>query len=137
MDLSALRNQFAGRRFGELVLHHRKQTDLQTTVEALQGVIAELPASARPLVETWIDEMSTDVRSEAFWKQDCAGAFATITEAAGERLRSAGVNPSTDDVFNMFQIIVLNFAYSTHQHPQSKAFIQKALGVGFLGRIFG
>ncbi len=137
MDLESLRKQFEGRLFGELVLHHRKHTSLQNTVAALQGVISELPEAAQQLVESWIDDMSTDVRSESFWKQDCANSFTNITNAAENKLRDAGISPTTDDLFNMFQIIILNFAYSAYQHPQSKAFIQKSVGVGFFGRIFG
>jgi hypothetical protein len=137
MDLDALRKQFRGRRFGELILHHRKETDLQSTIAALQGVTQQLPDGAQPLVESWIDEINPNARSEQFWRQDCADALATITAAAASRLRAAGMEPTTEDLFNMFQVIVLNFAYSTHRFPQSKAFIQKALGVGFLGRLFG
>lgn len=43
----------------------------------------------------------------------------------------------TDDkLFSMFQIIVLNFAYGAHKHPQSEAFIQQSVGIGFMRRLF-
>ena len=37
MDLGELQKQFTGRKFGELVLHHRKKQGLQTMVAALVG----------------------------------------------------------------------------------------------------
>lgn len=137
MDLYALKKQFHGRRFGELILHHRKETDIHTTIAAIRGVTQELPNNAQPLVGSWIDQINPGALSEQFWRQDCGDAFESITNAASVKLRAAGLQPTTDDLFNMFQIIVLNFAYSTHRFPESKAFIQKALGVGLLGRLFG
>jgi len=127
MDLEALQKQFRGSRFGNLILHHRRENDLQTTIAAVQGVTEQLPPTARPLVESWIDEMCPNSRSEQFWQQDCGEAFARITTAAAAKLRAAGVEPTTDDLFNMFQIIVLNFAYVAHRSNRSKAFIEMAL----------
>ncbi|MCX6224518.1 MAG: hypothetical protein NTV01_07160 [Bacteroidia bacterium] len=127
MDIDQIKQQFRGRKFGELILHHRKVTDMQTTVKSLQGTIQELPNSVQPLMESWFDEMNLNVRSEQFWQQDCGDAFVMITNTAEAKLRAVGVQPTNDDLFNMFQIIVLNFAYSTHRYPKSKAFIQKAI----------
>lgn len=137
MDLKALKKQFHGRRFGELILHHRKKADMHTIISAIRGVTHNLPKEAQPLVESWIDQINSSARSEQFWRQDCGDALESITTAASVKLRAVGVEPSTDDLFNMFQIIVLNFAYSTYRFSQSKEFIQKALGVGFFGRLFG
>jgi len=137
VDLAALQAQFRGRRFGELILHHLKHTDFQATVVTLLALPQELPQDARPLVESWIDEMSVPSRSEQFWQRDCGDVFASIIAVAAAKLRVAGIEPSSDDLFNMFQIIVFNFVYATHRFPQSKAFIQKSLGVGFLGRLLG
>jgi hypothetical protein len=79
MDLDSLRVQFHGRKFGELVLEHHKKLDLPTTLKALKGIADELPTRARPLIESWIEDMN----------------------------------------------------------PQSKAFIQKAIGIGFVRRVLG
>lgn len=137
VDIDALQKQFHGCRFGELILHHRKMTDLQTTSKAIIGIIQELPQDVQSHMESWFDEMNLNVRSEQFWQQDCGDAFAKITEVATAKLGAVGVQPTTDDLFNMFQVTVLNFAYSAHRFPQSKAFIQKSLGVGFFRRLFG
>jgi hypothetical protein len=137
MDLDSLRVQFHGRKFGELVLEHHKKLDLPTTLKALKGIADELPTRARPLIESWIEDMNPSARIEQFWQQDCGVALMSITTAAATKLRGVGVEPSSNDLFNMFQIIVLNFAYASHIHPQSKAFIQKAIGIGFVRRVLG
>lgn len=137
VDLDNLRTQFHGRKFGELVLEHHEKLDLPTTAQALTGITQELPARAQPLVESWVDNMNPSARVEQFWQQDCGVALMSITTAAATKLRGVGIEPSSDDLFNMFQIIVLNFAYAAHMHPQSKAFIQKAIGIGFFRRLFG
>ena len=137
MDLQALSAQFAGRKFGELVLHHFKSMKQQAVVPALSGNIESLPASAKPLVESWIDEVTTFGTDAAFWQSDAGQTFTVICNAAHKRLTDAGVPATADDVFAMFQIVLLNFVYGLHKHPQSKAFIQQSMGIGFLRRMFG
>lgn len=71
--------------------------------------------------------MGVGSQSKEFWTQDCGAALSRITSKADTKLRAAGVIPTSDDLFNMFQIIVLSLAYSAHKSANSKAFIQKAL----------
>jgi hypothetical protein len=136
MDLDSLQTQFHGRKFGDLVLEHLNKLDFSATVHALRGITQELPAVAQPLVESWVDDINPHSRVAQFWQQDCGVALMSITTAAAAKLRGVGIEPSSDDLFNMFQIIVLNFVCAGHNHPQSKAFIQKAVSTGFLSRLF-
>lgn len=137
MDIDTLRQQMHGRKFGELILEHVNKLDLQMSMLALRGITDELPITAQSLVEDWIDEINPSALSEEFWKQDCGLALMSITNAATRRLKLAGMQPTSDDIFNMFQIIVISFACTCHANRQSKAFVQKAIGIGFIGRIFG
>lgn len=137
MNLQTLSTQYSGRKFGELVLHHYKSMKQDVVLPALSGNIDALPASAKPLVESWIDEFSAFGTEASFWQSDAGKTFSLICIAAKKRLQSAGVVATDTDVFAMFQIIVLNFVYGLHRHPQSKAFIQKSLGIGFLRRLVG
>lgn len=135
MEGSSLIQQMSGRRFGELVLYHVKRQSLPTTINAIQGLSSELPAAAKPLVERWIDHINPRALSESFWQQDCGDAYQSISKEAEVFLNQVGVEPSHDDLFNMFQIIVSSFAYTCHVEPGSKAFIQKALGMGKFRRL--
>jgi len=136
MDLGQLTDQFRGRRFGELVLHHVRKMALADTLAGLKGTSDQLPVDAVAELERWIDEIAPMGGREAFWQRDCGDVFQEVCERARRRLGALGVSGSDEDVFNMFQMIVLNFAYGAHRHPQSKAFIQKALGIGFFRRLF-
>ena len=136
MDLSALAEQFAGRKFGELVLNQCRQNNLQGTIAALQGTIEELPSAARPCVEGWIDKLNPSALNPAFWSEDCGAVFQDICTLARAELRPLIQNPTDENVFRMFQIILLNFAYAIHRDPQSKAMVQKSIGAGFFGRLF-
>lgn len=137
MDLTALAQQFSGRKFGELVLHQCRQSNLARTIAALQGTIEELPPAARPCVESWIDKMNPAALDADFWRMDCGDVFLDVCLRARQELEGFIHHPSDDHVFNMFQIILLNFAYAAHKDPKSKAFVQKSVGVGFFGRLFG
>jgi len=136
IDLKMLQQQFQGRLFGELILQHFKQASLQDASKAFMGTFNLLPVSAQELVEGWIDEISMQGKKEEFWRRDCGEALKYITEKAKGRLSSAGIQPTENDLFNMFQIIVLNFACTLHKMPQSRAFVQKAIGMSFIRRLF-
>lgn len=136
MDLTSFSQQLAGRKFGELVIHHYKKQDYSTIVAALKGTIQELPEKAQQCVESWIDEIAPYGKDPSFWQRDCGELFIEICNLARQKIATYMVNVTDDHLFSMFQIIVLNFAYGAHKHPQSKAFIQKSIGVGFLRRMF-
>jgi hypothetical protein len=137
MNLDILGQQFKGRKFGELVLHHVDAQDYQTVVKAMLSTIEKLPKGVTPEVEAWIDEIAPLGASSTFWRRDCGEAFLEIRGQARQKLARCGVaSPTDDDLLWMFQIIVLNFAYGAFKHPPSKAFIRKSIGVGFLRRLF-
>ena len=136
MDLTALAQQFSGRKFGELVLHHCKEQSLAQTVTALQGTMEELPRPARPSVEGWIDQMNPSALDREFWARDCGDVFLDVCLRARQVLKATLTQPTDEQVFSMFQIIVLNFTYAIQQDSKSKAFVQKSIGVGFISRLF-
>lgn len=134
-NVVSLGQQFKGRKFGELVLHHVKAQSLHTVVAALKGTIAKLPSKAAAEVESWIDEIAWLGKNPTFWQRDCGEAFLEICGRARNKLAACGItSPTDEDLLSMFQIIVLNFAYGAHRHAGSKAFIQKSIGIGFLRR---
>lgn len=67
---------------------------------------------------------------KASWAADCAAIFRLVIHAAEVKLRSADIEPSSDDLYAMFRLMVLNFACSVHRYPQSRAFILNAVGRG-------
>lgn len=136
MDINSLSQQFTGRKFGDLVLHHIKKQDEPTIVAAMQGTIEELPQSARASVESWIDENTAFGADPSFWQKDCGELFLEICGRARQKLDSHSVRATDDQLLSMFNIIVLNFAYGARKDPGTKAFIQQSIGIGFLRRLF-
>lgn len=66
MDLDALERRYTGARFGGLVLENYWKTDLAALEAAFIETQNELPPAARSLVESWLDEVRPQGRSEGF-----------------------------------------------------------------------
>ena len=126
MNLVKIKNKFKGIQFGRLILHQQKSADMQGTKKALQDTMAELPPDVQPLLESWISEMGTNIRLGKFWRKDCDEVFDTIVKAADEKLRAAGMEPTSADLYNMFQVIVLNFVSMVPKSRKSTAMIRRA-----------
>ena len=86
MDLAALEKQLRGAKFGELVLEHYKMQDFPTLTAAFRGTQDQLPPAARPLVESWLDEVGRQGGSEDFWRADCADVFTSTIHAAEKKI---------------------------------------------------
>ncbi|MGE4254640.1 MAG: hypothetical protein AB7E84_05425 [Xanthobacteraceae bacterium] len=128
---------FRGRTFGELVLFHAKRQSSPQIMEALAETILLLPKGLQGEIEQWIDMNVSDGQWERFWRSDCGEVCLSILERARDHSLRNGAKPDDATLINLFQIVVLNFAYGARQHPSSKAFIQRAIGMGFLRRLFG
>jgi hypothetical protein len=126
MDIVKIRTRFQGVKFSRLILHQRKSADIKATAKALQETVKELPADVQPLMESWIDEMGSSMRLGQFWGKDSGDVFDTIVDAAKEKLQAAGAKPADPVLFNMFQVIVLNFASVTPQSHKSNVRMQKS-----------
>jgi hypothetical protein len=132
-----LAENFRGRRFGELVLYHLKRQSVAKIIEGLMGTISLLPKALQDASAEWIDLNNTYAVDVKFWQADCGDACISIMSRAEGFLRKHEQRSESDTLLNLFQIIVLNFAYAAHKEPSSKAFIQKALGMGLLRRLLG
>lgn len=136
MDIESLRQQYIGNKFGELVLHDYKSLDLPIVMEGLSGTIDLLPDGIKSSIELWIDENNQYGINPSFWQKDCGKVLMEICERARRYFVSHNISVTDEHLFNMFQIVVLNFVYGLHMHPPSKAFIQKSIGIGFIRRLF-
>ncbi len=137
MNIKNLAQQFSGRKLGELVMHHYANQSATEAMNALAGTTLLLPKDVQPKIADRVDEVSPIGADPEFWKADCGEAFERLTEFAISHFRDEGIKIGEEDALNLFQILILNFTYTAHRNPSSKAFIQKSVGVGFLGRLFG
>lgn len=129
--------QFEGRKFGELVLHHIKKQSFEQIVAAMQGTMEGLPQEIRNEIEGLIDNANPLAYKKEFWADDCGAILEFLSSMAAKELREKGIHVSEDNVFDLFNIFVLNFAYSAYKDQRMKKFINSSIGKGILGRIFG
>jgi hypothetical protein len=119
-----------GKRFGELVLHHVKIKSASQVMDALMHTISLLPKQLQGPSEEWIDINNQYGRDEAFWRSDCGEVRLSIIERAKQFLSKIGTQADNNTLLNLFQIVVLTLTYTAYREPSSKAFIQRAIGMG-------
>ncbi len=130
IDLSELRAGFAGRPFSKLINHHLNRQSQDQRIQAINGTIAMLPEEARGLVEGFIDRWNLRAYDRGFWQTDTASVFDDITGDAKNVLSGIGLRTVDEMLFNMFNIIVLSYAYSAYDQPKMREFM------GVKGSIF-
>ena len=137
VSVDQLAKQFEGRKFGELVLHHIDKQSFKQIVLAIQGTIKSLPVQLRNEIEGLIDSANPMAFEKEFWSDDCGKILRFITSMVEKQLQEKEVKFSEENVFDVFNIIVLNYAYSAHKDLRMKKFIKSSIGNGLFGRIFG
>lgn len=129
--LAEVRAGLVGSPYSKLIEYHlKKQTD-STREFALQGTIQLLPDWFRPWMEGLIDEWSETGRYSGFWQTDCAVVFDHILQSARNVVAFTDNNINDDDLFNIFQVITLNFASMASQHRELRKFAR--IRKGFFG----
>ena len=82
-----------------------------------------LPQEAKGLIEGFIDRWNLRGYDQAFWQMDTASVFDEITEDAKTVLSEKGLYTDDEMLFNMFNIIVLSYAYSAYDQPKMREFM--------------
>lgn len=123
LNLEELREQFRGTRFSQLVQHHLNRQSQDQRIDGIRGTIEMLPEHARPLVEGFIDRWNVRAYEQQFWQTDTALVFEEIMQDARIVLLSIGLSVDDEVAFNMFNIVVLSYAYSAYDQPKMREFM--------------
>jgi len=123
VDISELRAGFKGRPFSQLVDHHLNRQSQDQRIQGINGTIAMLPEQARGLVEGFIDRWNLRAYDQLFWRTDTASVFDEIMADVNNVLVEAGLHADDEILFNMFNIIVLSYAYSAYDQPKMREFM--------------
>lgn len=123
INLSELRSGVKGRPFCELIEHHLKSQTQDQRIQGINGTIAMLPEEAQLLVEGFIDRWNLRGYDQAFWQIDAVSVLDEITEDAKTVLSEKGLYTDDEMLFNMFNIIVLSYAYSAYDQPKMREFM--------------
>ncbi|OGW66586.1 MAG: hypothetical protein A3H49_07970 [Nitrospirae bacterium RIFCSPLOWO2_02_FULL_62_14] len=123
VNLEELREQFRGTCFSQLVQHYLNRQSQDQRIDGIRATIETLPERARPLAEEFIDRWNVRAYDEQFWQKDTALVFGEIIEDARSVLSPLGLSADDEAVFNMFNIVVLNYAYSAYDQPKMRSFM--------------
>jgi len=137
VSIDELAKQFKGRKFGELVLHHIDRQSFDQIVAGMSGTIEGLPASIQGEIERLIDSANPLAFEKDFWSDDCGRILRFLTSMVERELNEKGVYASEDNLFDVFNIIVMNYAYSAHKDPRMKKFIKGCVSKGLFAKFFG
>lgn len=121
-------------------MHHVKTQSLRQTKAGLFSTIGFLPAELQRECENWIDLNNSYGLHEEFWRSDCGDVLLSITDRAKNFSSSHGISADDGTLLNLFQVVVLSFAYTAHSEKRSKEFIQRSIGienVSLFRRLFG
>lgn len=130
--------QWEGTRFAELILHHYKKQKPNQISAAVQGLIEQNGERLKEPTSDIIDILNSNPNLHEFFKDDLSAKFLWLSNVTKGLLdKKYGISISEEEYFNIFNIVVLNWAAACHQSPQTKAAMQKAAGVGLIGRLFG
>lgn len=122
-NLSEMRTVFVGDPFYKLVEHHLNQQSQDQRIKTINATIGMLPGEARELVVEFIDRWNLRAYDRAFWATDTASVFDEITLDAKNALFEIGLLADDEMLFNIFNIIVLRYAYSAYDQPKMREFM--------------
>ena len=126
INMEQLKIGFAGKPFNLLVKHHLKRTKSAEKLRvAIMGTTAMLPPVARSLAVDFIDRWNERAYEEELWHMDTSEVFADIVEDARSLLLSAGAPADDETLFNMFQIVILSYAYAAVDQKS----MRKSIGI--------
>lgn len=151
INLPELSARFAGTRFSELVQHHLEGSQQerilalhQTTIllsEVARGVAEgsidrwnaraydrdfwrrEPAEVAQRVVNEFIERWNAQVYVSGFWQRDTSEVFDDIVADARTALRPLGLETDDDAAFNLFNIIVMNYAFKAYNEPNLREFM--------------
>jgi hypothetical protein len=120
INFNDLYEQYEYKEFGCLVLYYAKYQSLDNLTLAFM----EISSYENKNEEEFIDIINNNAYDESFWTRPCFHAFSFVRE-----MYKMTINNKADDreLFNIFNIIVLNFAISTIEHPEVGKFIKKSI----------
>ena len=125
LTLDTIEEQFRGTKFNQLVEHHLKTMTPGTRKQSVLATAEDIGNGFTQLDSMdWIDRWNAKVYNKEFWQTDTSTVFREIIDDARIFLRSRNITDFTDDsLFNMFNIIVMGFAYSAEDQPKMREFI--------------
>lgn len=119
------RQKVRGTTYRELIEFHLRRHPPQEVRAALREVLAVLPEEASEVAAELASRWSDRLREGGPWEADCAEVAETIAGEAKELLATRGADAEEDVLFDLFEVVTLNFARAAHEHES----VRHAIGV--------
>lgn len=124
INLIELKKQFQGTRFCRLIEHHLRQQSQDQRIRGIRGTIAILPQSVHDLVADFVDRWNSRAYEGTFWQEDTATVFEEIINDARDVLLPLGLASDDEAAFNLFNIVILNYASIAYYQPKLRQFMR-------------
>ncbi len=122
INIRDFREGLQGRPFRSLIQHHLNSQSPADRLKGFNATLLLLPSEVQPTVEAFIDQWNERARDRELWETDCAAIFDEIVGDARLLVRQLGVVEDDDTLFNMFQVVTLNYAYSADHERSFRQF---------------
>jgi len=117
INLDELRAGMRGRPYNTLIREHLKHQKARQFNMAIEGTKELLPPGIRDGLEDFCDHYNSMAYEADFWRQDCAEVFDLIIEGARDIMQKAGITQDDETLFNIFQLVTMNFALAVSVQP--------------------
>ena len=120
INLDSLREGFRGTRFRELVAHHLQRQSKSQRAQAIRGAAEMLPERCRGVAEGFIDRWNARIHDHTLWERDTSDVLDEIITDARKALLPFGHDKDDEAAFNLFNIVVMNYACNADLHPEMR-----------------
>lgn len=127
------RRKVRGTSYRELIEFHLRRHPPREVRGALAEVLGVLPGGADEVAAELAGRWSDRLREGGPWEEDCAEVADRIADEARELLEERGTAAGDDVLFDLFEVVTLNFARAAHEHES----VRQAIGIsrrGWLAR---
>lgn len=112
--------------FFELVEDHLKKQSKDSLQEGVMGTIELFPEHAKNLAVDFIDRWNMiALNNKNLWSYNTSKVFCNVIEDAKNVFCKNNIQYDDEMLFNMFQIVVMSYAYSASINPR----LRKAMGI--------
>lgn len=129
IDLQVFAKQYQGRPFAALIWEHVQASNMESSLAALQGHLAELPESLHNHVTEFLDYIAavSSKKKRHVFHVDCGEQFKDFIETIVVFfMERANVRLTVDQAMSVFHVLVQNYVYSCHKHAPTKRAMQQA-----------
>lgn len=122
IDIDEFKKGLVGKPYKSLIQYHIKKQNSQKIDNAIKGTISLLPNGMHNVAEIIIDFWNSRAQEKTFWERDCADVFDEVTWETAAIAEKRGLETNAEALFNVFQIVTLNFAFMASTQPNLRKF---------------